>query len=119
MKTILVVDDSLEVREVLSLIFSESFGLCLARSGLEAAEIFMREKVDLVISDLEMPDGDGFWLLNYLRVTLESEIPVVIMSGHPALTEEKVLGAGASVYLPKPFDLSRLRSIVKLLLEVA
>lgn len=113
MKTILVVDDSLEIREVLSLIFGDSFRLRLAVSGYEAAEILKKGKVDLILSDFEMPNGNGFWLLNYLRKNIESEVPVVLMSGHPTMNAEEALSAGASAYLSKPFDICKLTSIVQ------
>jgi DNA-binding NtrC family response regulator len=117
MKTILIVDDAFEQREVLSLCFGEDFKVRVAESGIGAAKLLQTENVDLIISDLEMPNGDGFWLLHYLKATLDRSIPVIIVSGHPSISGQEILEAGACLFFPKPYDFFKLQDAVEEILK--
>ncbi|MBI5769508.1 MAG: response regulator [Verrucomicrobia bacterium] len=116
---ILVVEDDLAVREtttdLLSLTGAEVHA---ASSGREAFALLTRAappRIDLVITDLSMPDGDGHWLLAQIRGSPSiSHLKVLIMSAH-AQTENIEAGhkAGADGYLVKPYAPARFLEIVE------
>ncbi len=103
--TILVADDDMAIRTVLS--------RALARQGHEvrttrnAATLWnwvSEGEGDLVITDVVMPDEDGLDLLPRIK-RLRPELPIVVMSAHSTLlTAVKATQRGAYEYLPKPFD---------------
>ena len=121
MKTILVVDDEP------SLLFALSEGLsdrrrglrvATAANGIEAVAVLEAEPVDLVLTDLRMPDMDGFELLAFLRRN-HAALPVILMTalGHSE-TSARLATAGSFELLPKPFDLPDLkRKIAEMLAQ--
>lgn len=106
-RTVLIVDDEAVIREVLSTLFQkQGCAVFTAPEGDAALRICRTSSVDLVITDLAMPDKDGFELVQQLR----SEFPatkIMVMSGmsHPEgyLKASRHLGAHAA--LAKPFTL--------------
>lgn len=83
MKKILVADDSSTMRALIvsTLEAMDDFDLFEAANGFEALRILPREKVDLVITDINMPDINGLELLNFVRTNpLYVETPVIIVS---------------------------------------
>ena len=108
MKTILIVDDSMDARNLLKLILEdEGFKTFTASGGREAIKILQQESVDLLISDLEMPNGDGFWLLEKV-LELPYELPTIILSGNILVDEKKLLEKGARAFFRKPVPLAKL-----------
>ena len=102
--TILVVDDEPQVGEMLSL-HLKRFGLdvTLVNGGFAAWSALAKSRFDCVLTDLVMPDGDGFWLLEKLSTLAHPPI-ALIMSGHAdAETALRALEHGAFDYVPKPF----------------
>lgn len=100
---ILIVDDDASVRNVLlALLHAEGYGVTTAATAAEALELAEESEVHLVISDMKMPDKDGFWLLDQIRQDFP-EIAVVMLTGFGD-TESAVecLRRGASDYLLKP-----------------
>jgi PAS domain S-box-containing protein len=103
-KSVLVVDDQSEVRQVMSAIFETAdFRVLAAESGEEAVRLFREDgRIDVVLLDLTMPGQGGLETLAELRM-IQTNLPVVLMSGFPA---EEIL-AKASVkdfgVLQKPF----------------
>ena len=103
-KTILVVDDEPEVLDLLAETL-ERYGARTFRAsgGIVAAKLLEKEKVDLVLSDIRMPDGDGIYLLGEVTRILGGP-PVVLMTGYSDLTEEEAMKRGAKALITKPFD---------------
>jgi putative nucleotidyltransferase with HDIG domain len=100
---ILIVDDDVSVRNVLiALLTAEGYGVTAASSATEALELTGSTDVHLVISDMKMPDRDGFWLLDQMRQD-HPDIAVVLLTGFGD-TESAVecLRRGAADYLLKP-----------------
>jgi len=65
---ILIVDDDASVRNVLTaLLTAEGYGVSTAASAVEALALVVSSEVHLVISDMKMPERDGFWLLDQMR----------------------------------------------------
>ncbi|HLO49950.1 MAG TPA: response regulator transcription factor [Kamptonema sp.] len=120
MQRILVVDDELDCRTVLA-IYLESRGYQVecADSGTEALSLFEGNPPDLVISDVIMPQMDGFEFCRRLRSTrLGQLVPFIFLSGQGEL-ESKVEGhsIGGDDYLVKPFQPQELLAKVKGQLE--
>jgi DNA-binding response OmpR family regulator len=107
MKNVLIVDD--EKVFLLSLSdglksYSDEFSVLIAFNGKEAVKILNSTKIDLVVTDLKMPEMDGFQLLAYLTRHFP-DIPTLVMTafGTPDM-EAKLLAMGASQYMEKPLD---------------
>jgi len=83
-KTILIVDDSPTVRGMIRLILSnddQNYELLEASNGLEAVKILNAETVDLVITDIQMPEMDGFELVKKIKQDMNPNIPIIVMTG--------------------------------------
>lgn len=113
MKNILVVDDSAEARNLLEIILDDHGYIPIkAASGEEAILLLKTFKIDLIISDLEMKNGDGHWLLNQLKA-ITAAPKVIIVSGDIRATEEYILSLGAVAFFRKPYTLRLLMDYVK------
>ncbi|HKO60233.1 MAG TPA: PAS domain S-box protein [Pyrinomonadaceae bacterium] len=115
-KFILVVDDSPETTEMLGkLLELEGAFVDSARSGQEALEIAKRKNFDLVISDISMPEMDGYELLQKLRALPDmAGIPAVALTGYGRNDDvERALNEGFAEHLTKPLDLDELLLIVR------
>ncbi len=111
-KSVMVVDDSESIRKFITFALrAQGVGVVAARDGMEALEKLSQIKVDLVVTDLNMPNMDGFELLKALRDDKEyAQVPVIILT---SLTSEQDIDTGmklgANSYLVKPFDQKRLQ----------
>jgi PAS domain S-box-containing protein len=115
-KAILVVDDSQETTEMLSnLLTLEGAQVETARSGPEALRLAKEHKFDLIISDISMPEMDGYELLRAIRAQQSSkDVPAVALTGYGRNTDiERALAEGFAEHLTKPLDIDRLMRIVK------
>ena len=105
MYSILVVDDEPNYLIVLSeLLRDEGFEVYTAPGGKEALEIVKDVDLDMIISDMQMPEMDGMGLLSEIK-TIDSDLPVLIITAY-AEVEKAVaaMQAGAFSYLAKPFS---------------
>lgn len=107
-QTILVVDDSPTVVKFVSLsLKSKGYHVVTACDGMDALEKMSRlsERVDLIITDLNMPNLDGYGLIETLRQNQEHQgTPIIILSSEEENHDkQRGLSAGASSYLVKPF----------------
>jgi signal transduction histidine kinase len=113
--TVLVVDDNADMREYLTHVLGKDYNVLAASNGREALHIVKASQPDLIISDIMMPEMNGFELLKELRLQkTESRIPVIFLSaraGKEATVEG--LEAGADDYLIKPFSSKELTARVK------
>jgi signal transduction histidine kinase/ligand-binding sensor domain-containing protein/DNA-binding response OmpR family regulator len=114
-KTILLVDDHPDIRLYLCKHLEEYYNIIEAASGNEAMKLVISELPDLIISDVMMPDGDGFELLKQIRENRETNyIPIVLLTARSE-AEDKLsgLGFGANDYITKPFNVKELKVRVK------
>jgi CheY-like chemotaxis protein len=115
MKSILIADDDAALLVILAEAFCLNGHWCnvlTARSGAEALDILKAMPVDLVLTDLDMPDMDGFELLSQMR-TRHSAVPVLVMTGAASKhTEERLRELGVSHYVTKPLNLRHLANEV-------
>ncbi|MCE1246433.1 MAG: sigma-54 dependent transcriptional regulator [Firmicutes bacterium] len=116
--TILIVDDSAFTLEVLQRnLVSEGYRVFSAIGAAQAFELLEKEDVDLVITDLKMPDVDGMTVVRHVRENYR-DMEVIMMTGY-ATVESAVnaVKAGAQEYLPKPFTDEELFGAVRRALE--
>lgn len=113
-KTILIADDDKAIRTVLSrALANEGYDVRLASNGATLWRWVSSGQGDLVICDVMMPDENGLDLMVRIKKT-RPDLPVVIMSAQNTLmTAVKAAERGAYEYLPKPFDLDELKTIIK------
>ncbi len=115
MAQILVVDDEVGIRELLSEILAdEGHDVQLAENARQAREMRARNRPDLVLLDIWMPDTDGITLLKEWAANGELTMPVVMMSGHGTIeTAVQATRIGAKDFLEKPIALQKLLATVK------
>lgn len=120
-KTILIADDSATMRAMLVAIVEElgDYQVVEASSGFEALRLLPRENVDLILTDINMPDINGLELISYLRNNPNySNIPVFIISTEGSAKDiEKGKKLGADEYVVKPFSPLSLQKLIKLYLN--
>ena len=117
--TILIVEDNLEMLEFVSKKMMSNYEVLRAMDGLEAIKVLNEAEVDLVISDIMMPNMDGMDLLRTIKSQVEySHIPVVLLTSKSNL-QSKIEGLelGADAYIEKPFSLEYLQAQVQSLLK--
>ena len=114
MSQILVVDDEIGIRELLSEILGEEgHQVRLAENAGEARLVRSRGRPDLVLLDIWMPDMDGITLLREWATSGQLTMPVVMMSGHGTIdTAVEATRIGAVGFLEKPIALQKLLSTV-------
>lgn len=103
---ILLVDDNEEILDFISDDLSEKFKVLVAENGLEGLAILERELVHLIISDVMMPEMDGFEFCKRIKSSIEfSHIPVILLTAKNTLQSRiEGLELGADVYIDKPFS---------------
>ncbi len=122
MATILVVDDELGIRALLSEILSdEGHSIELAENAQQARACRERMRPDLVLLDIWMPDVDGVTLLKEWGSTGQLTMPVIMMSGHGTIdTAVEATKFGAMAFLEKPITLQKLlRAVEQALVKAA
>jgi DNA-binding NtrC family response regulator len=102
---LLIVEDDEMLRDAMIFEFKRhGFTLFSAENGVQALTVVAAERIDLVISDICMPKGDGLELLKKIRAR-DPKVPIVIlMTGFSDSSAEDCIKLGAWKVLPKPFD---------------
>jgi DNA-binding NtrC family response regulator len=115
MANILVVDDELGIRDLLSeILFDEGHQVELAENAAKAREARLRSRPDLVLLDIWMPDTDGVSLLKEWATAGLLNMPVIMMSGHATIdTAVEAVKIGAQAFLEKPITLQKLLKAVE------
>ena len=119
-RQILVVDDEPKMARVLELMLkSMGHAVLTAGNGVQALALFGRNAVDLIITDLRMPEMDGMELLARLREQ-GSDVPVMVITAHGTVeTAITAMKHGACDYILRPFDLDALMLAVERALQGA
>lgn len=114
--TILIVDDEVEILELLKEILSPYFKkIYCANDGVRALSIINRKTPDIVVSDVMMPNMDGYELCRKIKTDITiSHIPIILLTARTD-AQSTLIGykMGADNYLPKPFDIETLQSIIE------
>ena len=103
--SVLIVDDETFVRESLSeILAADGWRTHTAPGAREAIAFFAERRVDVIVTDLRMPTGDGFQLLEHARAG-SVEIPIIVITGVGTVAEAvRAMKAGAHDFLQKPVD---------------
>ena len=118
MYNILVIEDEQRVAELLQSGLEENgYKVSLAMDGIEGLSLFLKNKYDLVLSDIILPKMGGFELCKEIRKN-DADIPLLMLTALGS-TDDKLEGfdAGADDYLTKPFDFRELLARVAVLLK--
>jgi DNA-binding NtrC family response regulator len=115
MANILVVDDELGIRDLLQEILNdEGHNVEVAENAAQARAARLRDRPDLVLLDIWMPDTDGVTLLKEWSTTGALTMPVIMMSGHATIdTAVEATKIGALAFLEKPITLQKLLKAVE------
>ena len=119
-KTILVVDDDESLRRVVEYnLGEEGYRVVTAADGAAGLRAFQEASVDLVVTDVRMPDMDGLELLTRIKA-MQPDMPVVVLTAHGTIDSAvEAMRLGAFDYLTKPFNRDQLKAAVRKALEVA
>jgi two-component system, chemotaxis family, chemotaxis protein CheY len=116
-KKILIAEDSATMRSLIisTITAMGDFDIIEAPNGFEALRVLPREKVDLVITDINMPDINGLELVNFIKSNpLYKDTPLFIISTEGSERDrEKGMQLGANAYLVKPFSPAQLQGLVR------
>jgi len=121
-KTILLAEDSSSVRKFVSLALKmQGFRVIAAEDGMQALEFLPKEHIDLVVTDLNMPNMDGYELIRNIRANEQyKSIPIIILSSLSKDEDIKEgMDAGANSYLIKPFNTKRIQYEISKYLETS
>jgi DNA-binding response OmpR family regulator len=122
-KKILIVDDDPDIRQGMQVRLEYSgYDTCFAADVASCLAVASGDEPDLIVLDLGLPAGDGFLLIDRLKLhpTL-GEIPIIVVSARDArANRERAMKAGATAYLQKPVDNAEFLAVIrKALGEVA
>ena len=118
--TVLLVEDNVDLLNLTRESLAEWFRVLRASNGREALEVLAKENVDVIVSDVMMPEMDGLELCSKVKSEISySHIPVILLTAKTTL-ESKVEGleCGADVYVEKPFSVKQLRMQIENLLKL-
>jgi len=120
MASILAVDDSPSMRQMVSYTLERAgYDVVLANDGLEALNIAQNTSVNLVLTDVNMPNIDGITLVKKLRQLHDYRYKPILILTTESSTEKKMQGkeAGATGWIVKPFDPDQLLSTLRRVLD--
>jgi two-component system, NtrC family, response regulator PilR len=111
---ILVVDDERSMRELMAIVLRrEGYDVLLAEKGRDAIELLEREPVDLLISDIKMPDVSGVEVLRAAKAIDRDILGIMVTAFASTETAVEAMRLGACDYLSKPFDVDLLKMKVR------
>ena len=113
-KTLLIADDEPNIRRVLQAIFQkDGYEVHVAENGVRALEVAAAFPVDVLITDLIMPDMNGVELLQKIKQRHGGVVAIMITAYATIKTCVDAMRYGASDYITKPFDMDEIRAVVK------
>ena len=113
MKTILVVDDTKNIREMLKTFLEiEGYKVFEAKNAEEAIEIFNKHQIDLMFTDIKLPNVSGTELLKQVKKLNKSTTVIVMTAFGTIKNAVECTKFGAAAYLQKPFTTKRIKSVL-------
>jgi DNA-binding response OmpR family regulator len=118
-KKILVIEDDEVARELMRMALErQGYAVGTAEDGVRGYEEVLRQRPDLIITDIQMPAADGVHLVRRVRDTSEvSETPILIITGFGTGNATFAMAQGADAYEPKPINPESFLATVARLLE--
>jgi signal transduction histidine kinase/DNA-binding response OmpR family regulator/streptogramin lyase len=116
---VLVVEDNEDILELMQRLLNNDYQVSTATNGKEALVMLEHEKIDLIVSDIMMPEIDGVELCRLVKNNIEySHVPIILLT---AKTDEKdradAYESGADAFISKPFNLNVLHARIRNLLK--
>jgi DNA-binding response OmpR family regulator len=114
-KILIIEDDQDMVRAMGVRLKAQGYTLVVANDAISAISTAKKEKPDLIILDLGLPAGDGFVVMQRLRMLYDLIlVPIIVVSARdPKINEPRALQAGACAFLQKPFEAAELLSAIQ------
>ena len=113
---VLAIDDSRTIRHLLSMTLGEAgFDVVTADDGVQGVETFQEAEADVVITDINMPNMDGFGVINSIRQGgVNNRVPILVLTTESGEDlKSRARNAGATGWIVKPFDDASLISALK------
>jgi CheY-like chemotaxis protein len=109
-KKVLVVEDQADAREMLEVILGdEGYSVITTEDGLAGLELAQRERPDIIITNLNMPNLDGVEMVKRLRQQQDlSDVPIVVLSAIGTDDPQALIKAGVNTVLSKPVEIKML-----------
>lgn len=119
-KTILLIDDDESLRRVVEYnLHEEGYRVLTAVDGAAGWRTFQAEAVDLILTDVRMPEMDGIEVLTRIKA-MQPDVPVIMLTAHGTINSAvEAMKLGAFDYLTKPFNREQLKAAVRKAFEVA
>ena len=117
--TLLLVEDNEELLEVMIKLLQREYNILSAPNGVKAVELLEANEIDLVVSDIMMPEMDGVELCKHIKAKLEiSHIPVILLTAKNKEEDRaEAYEIGADAFIMKPFNLAVLHARIRNLLK--
>ncbi len=116
-KKILIVDDDENIRKTFSLVLSDKYQIFSANDAREAFQCFKRRKIDLLITDLRLPDCNGLEMITQFRESGYGG-DIILISAYPdKIAIEELQDLSVGYFFSKPLDLDSLNSSIEYLLD--
>jgi DNA-binding NtrC family response regulator len=111
-RTILIAEDEEKMRRVLEVNLQDQYQVLLARDGKEALRLFKENEVNLLLTDMKMPEKDGLTLLHDVK-RLRPEIPVILITAYGTIESAvNAMKEGAADYLLKPIKMEEVELVI-------
>ena len=119
-QTCLIVDDETDIRELLVMTLERMDIDTYSASCVEDAKVLLKQRpYSLCLTDMQMPDGTGLDLVNYIN-EFHTGLPVAVITAHASADNAvSALKAGAFDYLSKPLSLKQLRPVIEFALKLS
>ena len=113
--TILVCEDNVMTLKTIEFSLKKAgYDVFKAMDGFQGIKILSEEKIDLVVTDINMPYTKGLELIRHINTKMDTKIPVIVITGITNVeTREHAMELGAMGYLTKPFDPKVMVELVK------
>ena len=122
MSKILIIEDNTDIAELLrDLLVKEKFEVLVSHDGIQGTEYTHKHRPDLILLDLMLPAGGGFYVLEKVKLsTHTNKIPIVVLTASKDTTHRnKALEKGVNAFIEKPYDPKSLVSTIRGLLGQA
>lgn len=118
-KTLLLVEDNIELLVLMKNLLSQEFNIETAENGNSALEIIKNKDIDIIVSDVMMPQMDGLELCKTIKNDIESShIPIILLTAKNSVDDRiECYNSGADGYISKPFELKLLKARINSFLE--